>query len=92
MITVKQSSFGGYDVLCPINGPVLLRLTPVMKKPIPVKAIQMCEPFQVETLEGTMSGKAGDWLMEGVSGEMYPCDAEIFDKTYDILPDAGQNL
>ena len=34
-----------------------------VKKPIPIKCIQINEPFQVETLEGTMMGKKGDWLM-----------------------------
>ena len=47
------------------------------------RAVQMTEPFQVETLEGTMEGRAGDWLMIGVSGEMYPCDAEVFKKSYE---------
>lgn len=55
-----------------------------VKKPIPIKCIQINEPFQVETLEGTMMGKKGDWLMVGVSGEMYPCDKVIFKKTYSI--------
>lgn len=47
------------------------------------RAVQMTEVFQVETLEGIMEGKAGDWLMIGVNGEMYPCDADIFDKSYE---------
>ena len=46
------------------------------------KAVRMMAPFSVETLEGTMEGKAGDMLMIGASGEMYPCDIEIFKKTY----------
>lgn len=55
-----------------------------IKKPLPVEVFQMDRPFEVETLEGTMRGKAGDWLMVGVNGEMYPCDQAIFDKTYDL--------
>lgn len=47
------------------------------------RAVRMSEPFSVETLEGTMEGKAGDWLMIGIDGEMYPCDASIFAKTYE---------
>ena len=46
-------------------------------------AVHMNEPFSVETLEGIMEGKAGDWLMIGVNGEMYPCDAEVFEKSYE---------
>jgi hypothetical protein len=35
-------------------------------------------------MEGTLNGKAGDWLMVGVEGEMYPIDREIFEKTYTL--------
>lgn len=62
-----------------------LKFKKAVKKPIPIKCIQMQEPFKVETLEGTMRGKKGDWLMVGVSGEMYPCDKAIFEKTYNLL-------
>ena len=56
-----------------------------VKKPIPIRCIQMQEPFQVETLEGTLQGKAGDYLMVGVRGELYPCEKEIFRETYEII-------
>jgi len=52
------------------------------KRPVVVKAIRMDKDFEVETLEGTMKGKAGDYLIEGVEGELYPCDYKIFQKTY----------
>ena len=55
-----------------------------VKKPIPVNCVQIHEDFQVTTLEGTMHGKPGDWLMEGVIGELYVCDDSIFRKTYDL--------
>jgi hypothetical protein len=53
------------------------------KKPVVIEATQMPEPFEVETKEGTMRGKAGDWLITGVRGEKYPCDDGIFRETYD---------
>lgn len=56
-----------------------------IKKPIPIKCVQLDEPFEVQTMEGTLRGKKGDWLMIGINGEMYPCDREIFEKTYTIL-------
>jgi hypothetical protein len=55
------------------------------KKPVCVYAIHMAEPFTVETLEGTMRGNAGDWLIKGVNGELYPSKPDIFAKTYDVL-------
>ncbi|CAM3401486.1 hypothetical protein [Aequorivita lipolytica] len=57
------------------------------KKPISIKCVQIDEPFEVETMEGRMKGKPGDWLMVGVNGEMYCCDAAIFKKTYDLCTD-----
>jgi hypothetical protein len=56
-----------------------------VKKPIPIRCYQIDEPFEVETMEGTMKGKKGDWLMVGICGEMYPCDDDIFDKTYNLV-------
>lgn len=56
------------------------------KKPIPIKAKQMQKAFEVKTLEGTMKGKAGDFLAIGVNGEQYPIDKEIFEKTYSDKP------
>lgn len=57
-----------------------------MKRPIAVQAVQIHEPFIVDTLEGTHRGDAGDYLMVGVNGERYPCKKEIFEKTYDWVP------
>ncbi len=54
-----------------------------MKKPIVVHAVQIQEEFRVDTLEGDYKqGKAGDYLMRGVDGELYICDRDIFERTY----------
>lgn len=55
------------------------------KKPIAIKCSQISEPFEVETMEGIMTGKAGDWLMIGINGEKYVCDDGIFRKSYEIV-------
>lgn len=62
-----------------------LQFVDIRKKPIIVHAVQMSESFSVETLEGGMKGESGDWLIRGVNGELYPCQNDIFIKTYDIL-------
>ena len=36
----------------------------------------------IDTLEGRMEGRVGDWIIKGVNGEFYPCKNEIFIKTY----------
>ena len=56
---------------------------PFRKKPVVVHAKQIDAPFEVETMEGTMRGKAGDYLIVGVIGERYPCDKDVFERTYE---------
>ena len=38
---------------------------------------------EIKTLEGTMVAKAGDYIIRGVNGEIYPCKCDIFEKTYE---------
>ena len=59
-----------------------------MKKPVVIEAERLTEEKHIETLEGTMKGNAGDWLIRGVEGELYPCKDEIFKKTY--IPTDGK--
>ncbi|WP_077744374.1 hypothetical protein, partial [Clostridioides difficile] len=33
-------------------------------------------------LEGTMRANKGDYIIQGVKGEIYPCKADIFEMTY----------
>lgn len=57
-----------------------------MKRPIVVHCKQIDYEFSVATLDGNYKvGKPGDYLMRGADGELYICDKEIFEKTYDIL-------
>jgi len=44
----------------------------------------MSEPFEVETLEGTMRGGKGDYLCEGPAGEQWPIKKDIFEATYEL--------
>ena len=59
------------------------------KKPIIVHALQLNFPegFEVTTKEGKLRGKPGDYLMFGIEGEKYPCDREIFEKSYEVIED-----
>lgn len=41
----------------------------------------------IQTLEGTMSAPLGYWIMKGVEGELYPCQPDIFNKTYIMVKD-----
>lgn len=37
----------------------------------------------IETLEGDMLARYGDWIIKGVQGEFYPCKPDIFEMTYE---------
>lgn len=37
----------------------------------------------IATMEGTMRGDPGDWIIKGVKGEFYPCKPDIFEATYE---------
>ena len=39
----------------------------------------------VETLEGGHIVCPGDWIIQGVNGEFYPCKPDIFEKTYEAV-------
>jgi hypothetical protein len=61
-------------------------MSPCMKRPIVIHAKRIDEDFRVNTLEGNYKqGKAGDYLMQGIDGELYICDGPIFEKTYDFV-------
>lgn len=36
----------------------------------------------VKTPEGDMTGAVGDYIIQGIKGELYPCKKEIFEATY----------
>ena len=43
--------------------------------------------MKIETLEGTHSANRGDYIIQGVKGELYPCKPDIFEMTYEEVTD-----
>ena len=43
-----------------------------------------CELF-IKTLEGNTVASIGDYIIQGVNGELYPCKPDIFEKTYEVV-------
>ena len=43
----------------------------------------------IETLEGPIWARVGDFVIRGVQGEFYPCKPDIFVQTYDEVTDAS---
>ncbi len=46
----------------------------------------------IDTLEGIMSTSIGDYIIKGVNGEFYPCKADIFEKTYEVVDDNDRTI
>ena len=40
--------------------------------------------LRIQTLEGVMTARFGDYIIKGVKGEFYPCEPSIFKLTYDF--------
>lgn len=52
---------------------------------------QQFGPLVIHTLEGDMTAQAGDWIIKGVKGEFYPCKPDIFETTYELVPETHEN-
>ena len=64
------------------------------------KKIEANEPFEdmssfivadIKTLEGVMHANNGDYIIQGVNGELYPCKPDIFEKTYEKVEGEEDN-
>lgn len=49
------------------------------------QATDLFSVVKIKTLEGEMEGKEGDYIIEGVKGELYPCRQDIFEETYQLI-------
>lgn len=39
--------------------------------------------MEIKTLEGVMTANPGDYIIQGVQGEIYPCKPDIFEASYE---------
>lgn len=47
--------------------------------------------IHIQTLEGEMTARIGDFVIQGVKGEFYPCKPDIFLATYEPeFPTVGE--
>jgi len=58
------------------------------KKPIVIEAYQTDIDFDIFTLEGPLHASAGDYIITGIQGEIYPCKPDIFEATYEEVKDS----
>jgi hypothetical protein len=47
------------------------------------KILFLADSVDIDTLEGTMKGARGDWIIRGVKGELYPCKPDVFLASYE---------
>ncbi len=45
--------------------------------------------WHIRTLEGHHEVSVGDYIIKGVKGEFYPCKPDIFQMTYEEVPDGA---
>jgi len=39
----------------------------------------------IDTLEGEMEVRNGDWIIRGTKGEFYPCKPDIFEQIFELV-------
>lgn len=44
--------------------------------------------YVIATLEGEMRANRGDWIIQGIKGELYPCKDNIFRATYEAVKES----
>jgi hypothetical protein len=44
----------------------------------------------INTLEGDMRVSENDWIIRGIRDEIYPCKPDIFEASYEPVPEGGE--
>jgi hypothetical protein len=55
---------------------------PYRVKPMAVWAMRMNQDFECVGLQGTLRGRAGDWMVRGNDGTTFPVAHEVFQRCY----------
>jgi len=55
----------------------------IMERCFEIKGSLFNRYIEIPTLEGIMRANVHDYIIKGVSGEIYPCKPDIFKKTYE---------
>lgn len=67
--------------------PEIIGLQEYRRKPGNIHALQINEPFQVQTLEGLVTAKAGSYLVFGDKNDVWPVEEDIFNSRYELKPE-----
>lgn len=69
-----------------VSKPVTIRALQFLGDPYTHPAIKYDDienQYYVQTLEGPLTIRSGDWLIEGTEGEFYPCKDSVFQRKYE---------
>ena len=76
-VVIEAVQWLGRKIICP-PGPVWFAEAEEQDR------IQLAgDILHIKTLEGVMRANKGDWIIQGVKGEIYPCKPDIFEATYE---------
>ena len=75
----------GYEVVTTNNGDEAMDIIRERNFDIVFLDEHMPGMSGIETLEGIMKARPGDWIIKGVKGEFYPCKPDIFEMTYEVV-------
>lgn len=53
------------------------------RKPLIIEAIRIKQEMTIDTPNGIVKAKAGDWLLNDVEGKQYPCIDSVFRESYE---------
>lgn len=54
-------------------------------KPVTIRAFRTDVELVIKTLEGDMTASPGDYIIQGLRGEFYPCKPDVFSLKYQAL-------
>ncbi|UTC25975.1 PGDYG protein [Phage vB_KsaM-C1] len=81
---VQIQAFQFYEYLDYSNGTVPLWFAKNVENGT---VIDNADHLVIKTLEGDHRANAGDYIICGVKGELYPCKPDIFEMTYERVYD-----
>lgn len=79
-VVIEARQFTGHN-----QSEILAWARPGLSKDALNAAQVMRLPVIIPTLEGEMKADPGDWIIQGVKGEFYPCKPDIFAATYEAV-------
>lgn len=79
-VVVEACRFNGFDQECFSERPQWLEAA-IMNGTI----THTMGKLVIDTLECQMLCDVGDYIIQGVNGELYPCKPYIFEKTYEVV-------